>query len=234
MVTSLPPIVKCGGNVIDAKKRLQLKAACDLFGGQKAVALATGIDKSNLGKWIQGGPTLSEQNVEAVLDYMGLPNGAPETSIVHVWEVYKVRDIDFTQALKPYFPDGGKIGKSAWAFPDLSFEISVDAFRNGIFIYAMKSNHVRAILRHKLKYNDDHVTFLKSHLEWRHGDEQTSQLRILEKIEKWTAGALTPLEFDYVWQDVGLSPETQRVITAFEAEGISPEEAVRRIQSGDR
>jgi len=217
--------------VIDAKKRLRLKAACRLFGGQKAVALAAGVEKSNFGKWLQGGPTLSEQNVDAVLRYMGLPNGEPDDSIVHVWKVNKVRGVDFTQALKLYFPNGGKIGRSAWAFPDTTHD---DFWRNVLFVYGMSDGHVRAILRHTLKHNDDHNSILKSHLEWRHGDERTSQLRILEKIQKWTAGSLTQLEFDYVWEDVGLSPETQRVITAFEHEGITPEEAVRRIQTGDK
>jgi len=229
MVRALPSLVKMVGNMIDEKKRRQLKAACNFFGGQRAVALAAGVDNSNFGKWLQGGPTLSEQNVDAVLRYMGLPNGEPDDSIVHVWKVNKVRGVDFTQALKLYFPNGGKIGKSAWAFPDTAHD---DSWRNVLFVYGMSDGHVRAILRHPLKHNDDHNSILKSHLEWRHGDERTSQLRIMEKIEKWTEGALTPHEFDLVWQDVGLSPETQRVITAFEQEGITPEEAVRRIRAG--
>ncbi len=216
--------------MIDKKKRHQLKAACSFFGGQRAVALSAGVDNSNFGKWLQGTPTLSDQNVDAVLRYMGLPNGTSDHSVVHVWKTRKVRGVDFTQALKLYFPNGGKIGRSAWAFPDTAHD---DSYGNVLFVYGMSDGPMRAILRHTLKYNDDHDSILKSHLEWRHGDEKTSQLRILEKIEKWTAGSLTPLEFDYVWHDVGLSPETQRVITAFEAEGITPEEAVRRIQVGD-
>ncbi len=159
---------------------------------------------------------------------MGLPIGTPDASIVHVWKTNKVRGVDFTQAFKLYFPGGGKIGRSAWAFPDTTHD---DSFRNVLFVYGMSDGNTRAILRHTLRHNNDHDSILKSHLKWRHGDEKTSQLRILEKIEKWTAGSLTPLEFDYVWQDVGLSPETQRVITAFEAEGITPQEAVRQIQN---
>lgn len=219
--------------MINEEFRVGLKVACRFFGGQTAVANAAGIDNSTLGKWLNGRPTLSPENIDAVLRVMGLPEGKPDASRVHIWKVNRVQGIDFRPALKLYFPDGGEIGRSAWKLPDWSYDTQIESFKNAMYVYAMRSGHVRGVLRHHPKYGDDADAILVSHLTWRHGSERASQLRILQDFYKWTAGTITKKDFDLVWEGIGLSPDAQSLITAIEAKGISYEEAIRRIWEAD-
>ena len=216
--------------MFDEQFRQSLKVACKFFGGQKAVAQAAHIKESNFSKWLQGGPTLSPENIDTVLQVMGLPDGKPDTSRVHVWHVNKIEGIDFTPALKLYFPNGGEIAKSDWAIPDIDF---VARSRVPLLIYGMTDGHVRAILRRSLKGHYQWDEHLISHLKWRNGNAEDSELIIFEKFSKWAQGLITQKEFDFAWNNEALTLGAQRVLAAIDQLGITYEEAIQRIRRMD-
>ncbi|PCI39887.1 MAG: hypothetical protein COB46_07840 [Rhodospirillaceae bacterium] len=212
--------------MIDNEARICLKMACQLFGGQKAIAMKAMVEKSNFGKWLNGQPTLSKENVESVLASMGLPDMHPNSSTVHIWNVDKLSGIDFSIALKLYFPDGGEIARTFWPYPIWSDE---NPYEDSAFIYALTDGHVRAILRHRIKKADEKNALLKSHLKWRNGTVQSSPLQIHEKFKNWTSGIINSNEFNFVWENLGLSPEMQSVIAHIESSNLSVKEAKRRL-----
>src|SRR3989339_1067097 len=103
---------------MDLEFRKQLKVACRLFGGQKAVATAAGVKESNFGRWLAGHPTLSEKNVAAVLSALGLPNLSPENirviSFFFVSMPVLAKPTSIISILKLYFPNGGEIAIAPW------------------------------------------------------------------------------------------------------------------------
>ena len=215
--------------------RLQLKEACYFFGGQKAVADAAGADNSNFGKWLAGGTTLSDAKINVILDVMGLPGLKPNTSNVHVWYVKSspggsISNLDFADAASLYFPSGGSVAKAAWVEPGLKTLKRMALLRQPKSVYALTDGHCRAVLRlgtpMALQKGQVRPPFL-----WRNGEEEVSILNISDIQEQWISGTPSLAEFDAVWVDKEIPLSKEDLMAAICNEGITYQEAVRRILS---
>jgi len=213
--------------------RQQLKVACRFFGGQKAVAERAGIDNSNFGKWLKGGSTLSEENVLAVLDVLGLPNGKPDESRVHLWKIKSVTLKNYVPALKLYFPTDAQIAGASWSQP--GFQHPAKMFLPSKYndnVFALTDGKLRAILRlpRSVIIQKENIG---SHVKWRNGTRAKSILNITEEDEAWVRDTPTIAEFDSVWFGTSQPVSGQDVLRAIEEEKISFEEAIRRIRKPD-
>jgi len=94
--------------------REALKRACILFGGLRATANRAGVSPGNLSQWFKGVNTLSAEKVARVLNVMGLPNGEPDETFVHDWQV-RLQFFEAPQELFPlYFPNGAEMAVTPW------------------------------------------------------------------------------------------------------------------------
>lgn len=211
-------------------ERNQLKSACIFYGGIKSVATAAGVDDGNLSKWLRGGSTLSESKVGAILDVLGLPNRKVDTSRVHIWRLSRVIFLDLIPALRPYFPKGGQIARAPWAVRGVKTRLRYLAKNSPLVaVYAITDGHARAIMRlspNLLLQPGNYEGFL----EWRNGSEEKSILNITEIDERWISGVPTLGEFDAIWKGATVKLKDRDVMTAIREEGISLEEAIRRIR----
>lgn len=221
--------------MVNMSKRLQIKQACYFFGGQKAVADAAGADNSNFGKWLAGGTTLSDAKVNAILDVMGLPDLKPDISRVHIWFVKSVPDnsmtsFDFMDAVSLYFPSGGGIAKASWVEPGLKTLKRMVLLRQPKSVYALTDGRCRAVLRlaTPMALQKGQV---KPPLLWRDGKEEASILNISDIQEQWISGTPSLAEFDAVWGDKEAPLSKEDLMAVIRCEGISYQEAVRRILS---
>lgn len=219
--------------MVDMGIRLQLKEACHFFGGQKAVALAAGADNSNFGKWLAGGTTLSDAKVYVILDVMGLSGLKPDTSRIHVWYVKSppggsISNFDFADAASLYFPNGGKIAKAAWVKPGLETLRRMVLLRQPKSVYALTDGYCRAVLRlgtpMALQKGQVMPPFF-----WRDGKEEASILNISDIQEQWISGTPSLAEFDAVWKDKEAPLSREDLMAVIRNEGITYQEAVRRI-----
>lgn len=225
------------GNVIDATTRKQLKDVCYLFGSQKAVAEAAGVDNSNLGKWLNGKPALSERNIASVLNALGLPNLSPEKNRVLSFflgsQPVLAKPVSTISLLKLYFPNGGQIAPAPWTPRTVDGSIKqwlVGSRKIRTVTYAITDGGVRAVLRHPIDMfiYEKHI---KSHFAWRNGDWKSSLLNISDIQEQWVSGVPSVAEFDAVWNDRETPLTADDLLTAIRDERISYREAVRRILS---
>lgn len=221
--------------MIDLEIRLQIKQACHFFGGQKAVADVAGADNSNFGKWLAGGTTLSDAKVTAILDVMGLPGLEPDTSRVHGWYVKSspggsIANFDFMDTASLYFPNGARIAKAPWVEPGLNTLKRMALLKQPKSVYALTDGHCRAVLRlatpMALQKGQVKPPFL-----WRDGNEGASILNISDIQEQWLSGTPSLAEFDAVWQDKEAPLSKEDLLEVIRHEGISYQEAVRRILS---
>ncbi|MEG3620048.1 hypothetical protein V5T82_16405 [Magnetovibrio sp. PR-2] len=211
--------------------RKQLKVACKFFGGQKSVTDQAGIDNSNLGKWLNGKPTLSEKNVDAFLEALGLPSGLPDESHVHIWRVTTVTFKNYVPALKLYFPNGAQIAGAPWS--QFGFQNPAKMFLPSKYndnVFALTDGTVRAIIRlpRSILLQNENIGSL---VTWRDGKRGKSVLDITEDDQAWVNGVPSLAEFDAAWRSTSTTLTAQDVLDVIKREGISFEEAIRRIQN---
>ena len=72
---------------------------------------------------------------------------------------------------------------------------------------------------------------LQDHIKWRDGSRDASVLDISEDDALWILGNPTPEEFDAVWSGTPVLATRDDLIAAIRDEGISFEEAIRRVKS---
>ncbi|PCI39897.1 MAG: hypothetical protein COB46_07910 [Rhodospirillaceae bacterium] len=215
--------------------RKDLKQACIFFGGIRGLSRLTGINAGNISKWFNGQSTLSDEKVSVVLNALGFQDGSIDTDHVHSWILNKVinanlQATDLTQALKLYFPKGAKIAKAPWAIAGLkTFKRTIKGNAPPPAIYAITDGQTRVVLH--LKANLIlHKGNIKSHLKWRDGSEAKSILNITENHQVWIENLPSIQEFDAVWNNLKTTPTLDDVNTSIQSEGISFEEAIKRIR----
>lgn len=201
--------------------------------------MAAGVDNSNFGKWLKGGPTLSSANVEAVLNELGLPNLKADVSRVHIWHINSppkgnISKLDLISALGLYFPNKGEIAKAPWALGGLKNlkRLVVHPWKQPKAIYAITDGQVRAVLRLTVPMLLQKEN-IKSYLKWRDGAEATSIMNIADTEEQWTEGVPSVSEFDAVWDDKDSSVNAVDLIAAVREKGITFQEAIKRIQKNN-
>lgn len=180
----------------DDTLRLKLKDACQLLGGQTAVADIAGIEKSNLGKWLTGKPTLSSANVEILLETLGLPNGKPADNRVHCWNVKGSFLENLTNTLSLFFPDGAKMARAPWVNQKQNMNA---AFRDLPPLYAITDGKIRAILRTppQILLEDKDVSPL---VHWKAGqDDSVIGIDRYPFPKQWTSGVPDIDQFDKAW-----------------------------------
>jgi len=215
-----------------------LKTACRFFGGIKAVATRSGVDDGNLSKWLRGQQTLSEAKASMVMQTLGLPDGTPDTSRVHIWHVERVNRINYAPAFALFFPNGAQIARAPWSYSGLEIlKTGIVALKenmraNANALYALTDGKTRAIIRMQeaLLLQPENI---KGSLTWRNGTQDKSFLNLSPHDKLWLSGTPTPGEFDAVWNDTTKPLTTDDVIAAIHDEGITNAEAIRRIRRKD-
>jgi len=181
---------------LDNTLRLKLKDACQLFGGQKAVADISGIEKSNLGKWLTGQPTLSSANVESLLEAIGLPDGKPTDSRVHCWHVKGSHLKNLTKALSLFFPDGAKMARAPWVNQLQNIKA---AFHDLPPLYAITDGQIRAIIRTPQKTVLEEKDVLPL-VRWKTElDDSVIGIDRYPFPQHWTSGVPDINQFDKAW-----------------------------------
>ncbi|PHS74293.1 MAG: hypothetical protein COB59_12225 [Rhodospirillaceae bacterium] len=209
--------------------RLKLKMACRLLGGQKSVANSAHIDNSNFGKWLKGQPTLSEENIQAVLTAMGLPDGEPDTKNIHCWNIKNSFLNNLSSALSLYFPYTAEMARAPWVVqgPSLKDTLGIGDAPNTL--YALTDGKTRAILRmpRSVIIQENNVLPV---IKWRNDTPEKSVLLIEEIKSGWVTGVPTVKEFDLAWNAQGHQVTDHDVLQAIKDADISNKEAVRRIK----
>ena len=215
--------------MISEEYRNEIKCACRLFGGQKAVAISAGVDNSNFGKWLKGGHTLSEENINSVLSAMGISDCQPDNTHVHTWFIKNTFLVDMSQVLKLYFPHGGAIKRAPWVTQGISLRDSFGIGDSPETLYAIFDGSARGVLRMPssliLKKEN-----MKSFLKWSDKTPMESVLYIDRPNQSWISGRPSVEQFDSAWNATSQPFSPKDVLKAILDEGITYEEAVNRIK----
>ena len=215
--------------------RKDLKQACIFFGGIRGLSRLTDINAGNISKWFNGKPTLSDEKLSILLKALGFQDGTVDDDRVHSWVLKKVinaslQTTDLTPALKLYFPKGAKIAKAPWAVAGLkTLKRTITGNAPPPAIYAITDGQTRVVL-HLTANLILHKGNIKSHLKWRDGTEEKSILDITEDHKIWIEDVPSIQEFEAVWDNLKTTPSLDDVNTAIQSEGISFEEAIKRIR----
>ena len=215
--------------------RNNLKQACIFFGGIRGISRLTDINAGNISKWFNGKPTLSDEKLSILLKELGFQDGTVDQDRVHSWVLKKVINAnllatDLTPALKLYFPKGAKIAKVPWAVAGLkTLKRTITGDAPPPAIYAITDGKTRALL-HLTANLILHKGNIKSHLKWRDSAEEKSILDITEDHQTWIEDVPSIHEFEAVWNNAETAPSLDDVNTAIQSEGISFEEAIKRIR----
>lgn len=219
--------------MFDKLDRTQIRAVCKFFGGIKSVADKAGVDDGNLSRWLRDKPTLSDEKVAAVMYSLGFVNGQPDASNVHIWRIKSVSFKNYASAFKAYFPDGARIAGAPWSQPGFQSPVRMlmpSKYNDNVF--AITDGQTRALLRlpGNIIIQEEN---LGSRVKWRNGTRSKSILNVSEENENWVSGVPTVAEFDSVWHDTLQPISSHDVLRAIDEEGISNDEAVRRIRQND-
>ncbi|PCI39241.1 MAG: hypothetical protein COB46_09425 [Rhodospirillaceae bacterium] len=215
--------------------RKDLKQACIFFGGIRGLSRLTDINAGNISKWFNGQPTLSDEKLSILLKELGFQDGTVDEDRVHSWVLKKVinanlRATDLTPALKLYFPKGAKIAKAPWAVAGLkSLKRTITGNAPPPAVYAITDGKTRVVL-HLTANLILHKGNIKSHLNWRDGVEEKSILDIAEDNQTWIKNVPSIQEFDAVWNNAKTTLSLDDINTAIQNEGITFEEAIKRIR----
>lgn len=216
-------------NFKDLESRKQLKQACSFFGGITAVAQKSGLDAGNLSRWFNGKASYSNDRASLALNALGLPDGIPDTSLVHSWKIKRVFLKDYAAALRCYFPHGAQICRAPWVVPGPSFKETFHIDEGHDTLYGITDGNVRAVLsmpRSMLIQKEN----MKGILSWKKGTQENSFLDIPEEKYIWKTGVPSIAEFDRAWGRQAPSLSKEDVIEAIREEGVSFEDAIEAIK----
>jgi len=213
--------------------RKALHEACRLFGSIRSIARKTGLDAGNLSRWLLGNPTLSEEKAQLFLEFIGLPDLVARRDIVHEWTMQSVTSGNYPLAFALYFPSGAQLARAPWT--DRGLRHGLDSLRPSFFdkneVFAMTDGRVRAVVRLPRNLGIQKAN-MGDVLKWRNGDLKGSVLPIEDGDTRWTTGPISAADFDDAWgaYGEGIPMDVSDVLTAIQDEGISYEEAIRRIR----
>ena len=208
--------------------RRVLKTACTLFGGMKAVSDGLGLHHGNVSKWLRGEKTLSEANVGRLLEYLGVPKGEPDKTKVHEWRLKGVMK-NLEEAFCLYFPNGAEMAAAPWSLPGMKSIAKVFNLSQ-TEIAAITDGGVRAVIRMPAGLQVQKTTVGKV-ARWRGGKPSINTLNLEQGDAAWEQGPLSISEFDSVWGDLpDEKPTLAAVDAAIQKQGLSFEEAIRRIR----
>lgn len=210
-----------------------LSAAIRLQGGVRAVARLAAVDASNLGRFIGGrAGGLSDDAVMRVLAAVGRPGGhADATRVLNLRAI--TPDHVVIEAFGWLFPQGSRVAWAAWnAMALVRLRRSL---RSKVVptLYAVTDGTARAILLLPPGVRLPNTLYPERlpELRWWNDDADRAVLDIGDS-GLWSAGQLTPAEFDAAWPGSGYDPTIDDLVETVRDLGISYGEAIRRIHRG--
>lgn len=211
--------------------RNQIKVACRFYGGIKPLSDAIGINKGNLSRWLNGKPTMSDDKVAQLLQLIGLPEGAPITSMVHTWTIKRVAFLDLTPGLSLYFSRQPEICLAPWVNLGPNLKESYGLITGPENLYAITDGRTRAVLRiprSLLLQKENYKNFLK----WKNGKPENSVLPIHKDNQTWATGTPSIIEFDRAWGNQKPPTFSEKdVLLTIREEDVSFEEAIKAIKT---
>lgn len=214
--------------------RAGLREACRFFGGIRAVARRTGLNDGNLGRWLQGYPTLSEAKIAELQEALGFVGGLPKRDVVHEWRMDGVIRGDYASAFRLYFPAGAEVAAASWSQP--GFRELVRRVRTSDRtpeVIAITDGRVRAVVR-----SPSNILLQPKNmgnvLTWRGGDRNSAILNIEKGDPVWCQGPLSIQEFDRVWGAMSEVILTiHDVMSVIQEQGLTYEQAIIRLRKAE-
>lgn len=209
-----------------------LPAVVKLSGGLRTVAVAAGVDASNLSKFLRGGGGLSGEKQSLLEAALGRPGGQADPTRVVVLRATRANE-DLVDALRWHVPGGARVARAAWSA--VTKERLKKFFRANLTpeIYAVSDGRARVLVLLPAGPMMPPDLFPREfpELRWWENDPDRAVLDLGDPVP-WAKGEIGVIDFDDAWPGKGYHPSMEDVVQEIRRLGISPAEAIRLLNLG--